>query len=115
MFGKLKEAVAGGAASKMVEKVSPQLAEQLKKVESLSPEMVQDDTQYQSTFVKPCITAISAATSGIAKIIPGFEAKMTAILMRLRDDIIEITDGKVKLVDGYQGKLAPAIISGLKG
>ena len=59
--------------------------------------------------------AISAATSGIAKIIPGFEAKMTAILMRLRDDIIEITDGKVKLVDGYQGKLAPAIISGLKG
>lgn len=114
MLNKLKNLAGGNAVNSVVEKICPSLSEQLNKVTELKPEQVKDDATFTSMVVKPALTLISASSGGVTKLIPNFNDKVSKALFNVRDELIEVNDGKVSLVDGFQAKLPTALLDGLK-
>ncbi|KAB7628459.1 hypothetical protein [Alkalilimnicola sp. S0819] len=114
MFGKLKEAAGGAAVQKVVDAISPQLMEHTDKLTALKPESVRCDDTYTETFVQPALLAVSAASSGVTKLIPRFEERFSAALLHLRDELLDLGGERVALVEGFQERLPEVMLSGLK-
>jgi hypothetical protein len=114
MLGKLKSLAGNGLVQKAVDTMAPSLSEHLEKVKSLDPAIIHDDEQFTSKVINPAYLAVSASTSGVASLVPKFKEKFHAAFLHLRDEIIHVEDGKVSLAEGYQSKIGPALLEGLK-
>lgn len=114
MLGKLKQMAGNGAAQKAVDKIAPSLNEHIEKIKSLDPEKVHDDAFFTETIIAPAQLAVASASGGVTSMIPGFKDKFANALLNLRNEIVQVADGKVTLVDDYQSKIAPALLAGLK-
>ena len=114
MLGKLKDMAGGAAAQKVVEHITPALQPHLDKIKDLNPDVVQDDDRYKQTIVTPALTAVAAGSGGVTAMLPKFSEKFTNAMLHLRDELIVVEGGAVRLVDGFQQRLPAVLMAGIK-
>ena len=114
MFGKLKEAASGGVAKKVVDAIAPQLNEHLEKVSELDPQKVNDDDFFTEKVSEPSLIAISAASSGVTKLIPGFDDKFKSAMIHIRNELVIAEEASIKLVDDFKERLPEVLLASLK-
>lgn len=114
MFSKLKDMAGGAAINKAVDAIAPSLKPQLEKVTTMDASIVNDDEKFTDKMIRPAIIAISAASGGVTKMIPNFEAKLTNCLLHSRTELIKVEGEKVSLVEGFDKKLPGVLMEGLK-
>lgn len=114
MFNKLKELASGAVVKNVVDKVTPLITEQLEKVKSLRPEQLFDDTAFHQYVTKPTWLVVTASLGGLNKLYPPFEEKFSGMMMHIRNEIVQINDGKITFADGFRSKLPQIMMDGLK-
>lgn len=115
MLGKLKEMAGAGALDKAVASIEPVVREHLAKAQALGATVVADDTSYAAKVVQPAYLAVVAATSGVTKLIPQFEARFGRVMRALRDEVLLVDGDSVRLVDDFQARLPSVLIDGFRG
>ena len=71
---------------------------------------------FTAKFITPALTAVALASSGITKLIPGFDKRFTAAMLHTRNELVTICPGtsKVGLADDYRQRLPQVLLDGLK-
>lgn len=114
MLGKLKSMASGGAIDQIVKKVAPQLQTHLNKIKNFDVSDLQDNSQYDRLVSRPALMSVNASSSGITKLIPGFETKFLRMMVNLRDELVDLTGSKPQLKDGYQDKIKSVVVKSFK-
>ena len=120
MFGKLKgmaeKAAGNGMIDKAVEKICPELQPQLNKLKNFDGNELRCDDTFSSKFITPTLTTLAVATSGLTKLIPGFEQRFTRALFHTRDELCLICPetNKVTLASDLQQRLPQVLLDGFK-
>lgn len=115
MLGKLKDMASAAGLEKTVSSIEPVVREHLSKVKALGAEIIRDDARYAAQVVQPAYLAVVAASSGVTKLIPQFEERFGRVMLALRDELVVIEEGAVRLVDDFQARLPKVLIDSLKG
>jgi hypothetical protein len=114
MFGKLKEAAGGAAVRKAVDAITPTLTEQLEKVRELDPGLVRNDESYDQLFVQPALLAVGAGSGGLTSLVPSFNERFKAAMLRLRDELLVLDGERVELVEGFRERLPQVVLASLQ-
>ncbi len=114
MLGKLKAMAGEGAMKKAVDAVSPALNEHLEVVRELDPAQVRDDETFRARVIQPALLAVTAASSGLTSLVPRFEERFARALFHLRNELVVVEDGSVRLADDFQGRLPGVLMEGLR-
>jgi hypothetical protein len=115
MFGKLKDAAQNGAVQKLLELVAPELKDKLlDAMDKIDPSMIKHDESFEEKVINPIKLSILAASSGATKLIPQFDAKFRVAMLHLRDELIEVSDTKISLAEGFDKKLPDVLKSGFE-
>ena len=114
MLGKLKEMASAGAAEQAVSSFEPIVREHLAKVQALGAAIVRDDVSYAAKVVQPAYLAVLAATSGVTKLIPQFEARFGRVMLALRDELVLVEGDSVRLIEDFHTRLPSVLIESLK-
>jgi hypothetical protein len=115
MFGKLKDAAQNGAVQKLVDMAAPGLKDKLLEIiQQVSPATVSHDESFVEKVVNPLKLSVAVSAGGATSLIPGFDAKFQVAMFHLRDELLEVTDSKVALVEGFDKKLPEVLKSGLQ-
>ncbi len=114
MLGKLKSMASSSAIDQVVKKVGPELQTHLNKIKNFSVSDLQDNSQYDRLVSRPALISVNASSSGITKLIPGFETKFLRMMVNLRDELVDLSGSKPQLKEGYQDKLTSVILKSFK-
>lgn len=115
MFGKLKDMASSAGLEKTVASIEPVVREHLSKAHALGATIVSDDASFAAQIVRPAYVAVVAASHGVTKLIPQFEQRFGQLMLNLRDELIVIEGGVVRLADDFQTRLPQVLINSLKG
>jgi hypothetical protein len=120
MLGKLKDmagkAAGNGILDKAVKKICPQLQPQMDKLKDFNGNELRCDDTFTSKFVNPTLTILAAATSGVTKLIPGFEQRFTTAMLHTRDELCLICPetNKVTLSSDLPQRLPQVLLEGFQ-
>lgn len=115
MFGKLKNLVGDKVFNQAVEKIKAELEPYLGSLLTMSPDNVNDDAFFTDKFVQPAKDKVEEKTSGVSKMIPGFDNKFKTAMFAVRDELVVAEGGKVSLVSDYSDRLPNVLKAALKG
>jgi hypothetical protein len=114
MFGKLKDMAGSAALDKALANLEPLLTEQLGRVQSFGADTLRDDARFREHIAQPAYLAVTAASHGIAKLIPEFEARFSQLMFRVRDDLVVVEENTVRLVDDFKARLPQVVAKSFK-
>lgn len=113
MFGKLKELAGNSAAQKVIDMIAPGLKDKLlSTLEDASPSAIANDDNFDSKVIEPVKLSIVAASGGVTKMLPGFDAKFKIAMLHLRDELLVLDGEAVALVNDFDKKLPDVLKSG---
>jgi hypothetical protein len=119
MFDALKEKAAKGAQALLEQELQSRLREKVEMFQSLKPADVQDDAKYGSLIVQPLWLYVKlqsggalAAAQKMLKV--DIEERFRRGLFHVRNELIRVEDGAVKLVPDFRERLAPTIMEALR-
>jgi hypothetical protein len=114
MLGSIKNKMGDSMMQKAIDKFSPEIEGQLKKITDMRVEDVRSDENFKLKFISPAIIAVSAASSGAIKLIPQFDIKFTNALLNVRNELVYFDVDKIHLVEGFEKRLPEVLMQGFK-
>tara|TARA_B100002051_G_C16370728_1_gene455665 strand:- start:260 stop:607 length:348 start_codon:yes stop_codon:yes gene_type:complete len=115
MLGKLKSMAGAAGLDSVIDKIQPQIQQQIDSITSFKTTDLQDDNQYATLISNPVLMSINASSGGVTKMIPGFEKKFLNTMLSLRNELVDLSGEKPVLKEGYQDKLPAVLLEGFKG
>lgn len=107
--------MAGSAGlDKAIASLEPIISEQLAKLQSLGADVIQDDPRYGKFVVDPAYLAVLSASNGATKLIPQFKERFTRLMVNVRNELVVIEGGTVRIVEDFKAKLPKVLADSLK-
>jgi hypothetical protein len=119
MFDKLKEKAAAGAQALFEKELHARLDEKIEMFKSLKPADVQDDAKYAAIIIQPLWLYVKLQSGGALaaaqKVVKfNIEERFSKGLFHVRNELIRVEDGNVKLVPDFRDRLTPTIMEAVK-
>jgi hypothetical protein len=115
MFNALKEKASKGAQAAFEQELKSRLGEKLEMFKALKPADVQDDAKYAALIVRPLWSYVKLQSGGaltaVQKVMDvNIEERFGLGLFHVRNELIRVEEGAVKLVPDFTERLAPTIM-----
>lgn len=115
MFGvvdKLKSKFGNSAVEKVQQQIEAKVKPYIKSFTDLTPADLNNDAVFYSKVISPAKTSVELSTSGATKLVPKFDDKFKNMMLKARNELVIISDSKVTLVEGFEGKIGTVVKTG---
>jgi hypothetical protein len=119
MFDLLKEKAAKGAQTLFEQELQLRLRDKVELFQTLKPADVQDDAKYSTLIVQPLWLYVKLQSSGALPAVEkmmkvNIEDRFRKGLFHVRNELIRVEDGVVRLVPDFKERLAPTIMQAVR-